>query len=341
MARILLNVLLRWLVKPIWRRKLSIESLRKQAARMDGWFGSAGMRVPAVTERLSNETNALWLGPRERSADGVILFLHGGAFCMYTPGLYREICADLSRRTGLPVLLPDYRLAPEHPAPASLDDCELAYRRLLREVSPQRIVLAGDSAGGNLSLALLHRCKRVGLPQPGGAVVMSPITEFKGDGWSMHFNAQRDVMFTLDALAVVVGYYLPTMREDDPEVSPLYGDWSGLPALMFHVSSAEMLLDHSMRAVERARLQGVDANAKVWLDLPHAFPMFGMLTETEQCRAEMAAFITERVADSHAEVPVFASCEKLAEEVRAPALPMPFPHDPPCAANQALSGGRQ
>lgn len=302
MLRILLNLLLRWLVKPIWRRSPSVESVRKHAARMDGWFGRAGMRASALEERLSDDTSALWLGPRERVADGAILYLHGGAFCMYLPGLYREFCADLSRRTGLPVLLPDYRLAPEHPAPACLDDCELAYRRLLREVPPQCIVLAGDSAGGNLSLALMQRCKRVGLPQPGGAVVMSPVTEFCGDGWSMHFNERRDVMFTMDALEIVVGFYLPKMRVDDPEVSPLYGDWRGLPPLRFHVSSAEMLLDHSLRAVERARLLGVDASARVWHDVPHAFPMFGMLRESEQCRAEMAAFITERIAASGANI---------------------------------------
>ncbi len=298
MLRILLNLLLRWLVKPIWRRKPTIESLRKRTAMMDGWFGRAGMRAPAIEEPLSDETSALWMGPRERAASGVILYLHGGAFCLHLPGLYRDFCNDLSRRTGLPVLLPDYRLAPAHPAPASLDDCELAYHRLLRDVAPQRIVLAGDSAGGNLSLALLQRCKRVGLPLPGGAVLMSPVTEFRGDGWSMQFNEKRDVMFTHDALGIVVGHYLPHMSVDHPEVSPLFGDWRELPPLRFHVSSTEMLLDHSLRAVERARLQGVDATATVWLDVPHAFPMFGMLRESEQCRGEIAAFIAERIAAS-------------------------------------------
>jgi len=212
------------------------------------------------------------------------------------PSLYRDFCFDLAQRTGVPVLLPDYRLAPENPAPAALDDCEQAFRRVLREVPAHRIVLAGDSAGGNLVLALLQRCKRIGLPMPAGAVLLSPVTDLSGEGWSIQFNEARDVMFTSHALGVVVDHYLPRVLADDPEVSPLHGNWSGMPPLRFHVSSSEMLLDHSLRAVERAGLQGVDARAKVWLDLPHVFPLFGMLDEALQCRAEIAAFIKARLA---------------------------------------------
>jgi monoterpene epsilon-lactone hydrolase len=294
--RTLLNLLLRVLVKPIWRRVPSIELLRRRAAMIDRRFGGAGSSGHARTERLSADVSAQWIGPTEGERDGAILYLHGGAFCVNLPAIYRGFCTDLARRTQLPVLLPDYRLAPEHPAPAALDDCELAYRRLLRDVPAERIVLAGDSAGGNLALALLQRCRRMGLPMPAGAVLLSPLTDFSGEGWSMHFNEKRDVMFTLQALDAVVGHYLPRVLADDPGVSPLHGDWRGLPPLRFHVSSSEMLLDHSLRAVERARLQGVDAQAKVWADLPHVFQLFGGLREAAQCRAEMASFISARLA---------------------------------------------
>ena len=296
MRKFLLNFLLRRLVKPMWRRAPSIELLRKRAAMIDRRLGAAGARRPAQLERLSEQATGLWLGPRERAAQGAILYLHGGAFCVHLPSLYREFCFDLAQRTGVPVLLPDYRLAPEHPAPAALDDCEQALRRLLREVPAHRIVLAGDSAGGNLALALLQRCKRIGLPMPAGAVLLSPVTDLSGEGWSIQFNEGRDIMFTSHALGVVVDHYLPRVLADNPEVSPLHGNWNGMPPLRFHVSSSEMLLDHSLRAVERAGLQGVDARAKVWLDLPHVFPMFGMLDEAQQCRAEIAAFIQARLA---------------------------------------------
>ena len=225
-----------------------------------------------------------------------MLFLHGGGFCVHLPGLNREFCCDLARRTGVPVLLPDYRLAPEHPAPAALDDCELAYRHLLREVPARRVVLAGDSAGGNLALALLHRCKRVGLPLPGGAVLLSPMTDFSGGGWSIRFNEPRDVMFSAHAAEVIASQYLQQQVAHESEISPLFGDWSGMPPLRFHVSSAEMLLDHSLRSVERARLQGVDAQAKVWLELPHVFALFGFLREAEACRDEIATFVSALLA---------------------------------------------
>jgi len=295
MRRTLLNLLLRALVKPVWRRAPSIELLRRRAAMIDRHFAGAAPSERTHAEQLSDDVSAQWLGPTERKRDAAILYLHGGAFCVHLPATYRAFCADMARRTQVPVLLPDYRLAPEHPAPAALDDCELAYRRLLQDVPAERIVLAGDSAGGNLALALLQRCRLAGLPMPAGAVLMSPVTDFSGEGWSMHFNEKRDVMFTLEALDTVVGHYLPRVLADDPQVSPLHGDWSGLPPLRFHVSSSEMLLDHSLRAVERARLQGVDAQAKVWADLPHVFQLFGGLHEAAQCRAEMASFISTRL----------------------------------------------
>ena len=296
MGRTLLNLLLRCLVKPVWRRRLSIQQLRRRAALVDRRFGAAGLREQALAEPLSDEVGALWIGPRERAGEGTILYLHGGAFCFHLPALYRAFCSDLVRRTGAPVMLPDYRLAPEHPAPAALDDCELAYRYLLRTVPPWRIVLAGDSAGGNLALALLQRCKRSALPLPAGVALLSPLTDFSGESWSIRYNEQRDVMFSSHAREFVVGHYLSRMPADDPEVSPLQGDWNGLPPLRFHVSSSEMLLDDSLRAVERARLCAVDAQATVWLDLPHAFPLFGVLHEAAQCRAVIAAFVAERLA---------------------------------------------
>jgi acetyl esterase/lipase len=162
----LLNFLLRRLVKPMWRRTPSIELLRKRAAMIDRRLGAAGARRPAQLERLSDQATGLWLGPRERAAQGAILYLHGGAFCVHLPSLYREFCFDLAQRTGVPVLLPDYRLAPEHPAPAALDDCEQALRRLLREVPAHRIVLAGDSPPFNnaqareaVAMAAIDRCR--------------------------------------------------------------------------------------------------------------------------------------------------------------------------------------
>ena len=300
MRQALLNLLLRRLVKPVWRGSPTIETLRRISALIDRRLAGAGAREPAQVEHLSGELDALWLGPRDRAPAGAILYLHGGAFCVHLPALYRGFCADLSRRCGVPVLLPDYRLAPEHPAPAALDDCQAAYARLLRDVPSRRIVLVGDSAGGNLALALLQRCKRLGLPLPAGALLLSPVTDFCGGSWSTRTNERSDAMFTSHAFDTVVTHYLPNNLAEDPEVSPLLGDWSGLPPLRFHVSGSEMLLDDSLRAVERARVAGVDAQATVWPDLPHVFPLFGMLPQARQCRAETAAFVTQLLSPAPA-----------------------------------------
>ena len=296
MRRTLLNLLLRSLVKPVWRRSPSIETLRRHAATLDRHFGAAPGGEALRIEALAHGREALWTGARERAAAGVVLFLHGGAFCVHLPGIYRGFCTDLSRRIGAPVLMPDYRLAPEHPAPAALDDCQAAYAKLLDEVPARRIVLAGDSAGGNLTLALLQRCKRLGLPLPAGAVLLSPLTDFSGDSCSLEFNEKRDVMFTRHALNAVVTHYLPDMLADDPEVSPLLGDWNGLPPLRFHVSSSEMLLDDSLRAVERARMCGVDARVTVWDRLPHVFALFDGLPQAGACRSAVADFVRQCLA---------------------------------------------
>jgi monoterpene epsilon-lactone hydrolase len=296
MRTALVNLLLRALVKPVWRRSPSIEQLRTRAVTVDRYFGGTAPGDVSQTVRLTAEVSARWIGPAVNAERGAILYLHGGGFCVHLPATYRAFCADLAQRAGLTVLLPDYRLAPEHPAPAALDDCEVAYRQLLQSVPAGRIAVVGDSAGGNLALALLQRCRRVGLPMPSCAVLLSPATDFSGEGWSMHFNEKRDVMFTHEANGIVAGHYLKHVPADDPQVSPLLGDWRGLPPLRFHVSSSEMLLDHSLRAVERARLQGVDAEATVWLDLPHVFPLFGVLPAAQRCRAEMARFIAARLA---------------------------------------------
>ena len=311
MRTALVNLLLRALVKPVWRRSPSIELLRARAATVDRYFGGTPPVEAGPPVRLTDVVGAAWIGPGAAVAErGAILYLHGRGFCVHLPATYHAFCADLAERTRLPVLLPDYRLAPEHPAPAALDDCEVAYQHLLHGVPAARIAVVGDSAGGNLALALLQRCRRVGLPMPSCAVLLSPATDFSGEGWSMHFNEKRDVMFTHEANRIVAGHYLKELPGDDPQVSPLRGDWRGLPPLRFHVSSSEMLLDHSLRAVERARLQGVDAEAKVWLDLPHVFPLFGMLPDAERCRAEIAQFITSKLVMPTPAVPSVAAPEQ-------------------------------
>jgi acetyl esterase/lipase len=231
-----------------------------------------------------------WIGEAGAAQRGVLLYLHGGAFSLHLPNAYRQLTSRLARATGMRVLVPAYRLASEHRFPAGLDDCFAACRWLMG----QGFSIAGDSAGGNLALGVLMRLRDEGLPLPGCAALISPVTDLTGSGPSVHGNEGSDVMFDRHVLTLVQATYLDGAPADDPAASPLFGDWSGLPPLLFHVSSSEMLLDDSLRAVERARCHGVDAKVKVWPDMPHVFQLIGVLPQSKRSLDEIGAFIVER-----------------------------------------------
>jgi monoterpene epsilon-lactone hydrolase len=237
-TRAALRTALRLFVKRQWHRQPSIAQLRALVASGDRWAARFA-EVPAARAVDAGGVPAEWIGRAEADGSGVLLFLHGGAFIVHLPNAYRQLAGRLAAATGLPVLLPDYRLAPEHPFPAGLDDCGRVYRWLIeRGVPPQRVVVAGDSAGGNLTLALLMRLRDEGLPLPAAAVVMSPVTDLTGGSPSIERNEASDWLFALPALGVVHDAYLGARPAADPRASPLLGEWAGPPPLLFHVSGS-------------------------------------------------------------------------------------------------------
>jgi acetyl esterase/lipase len=206
----------------------------------------------------------------------VLLYIHGGAFVLRFPNLHAALAGRWCRRLGSRALLVDYRLAPEHPYPAALDDCVRAYRWLLEQnTDPGRIVIAGDSAGGNLVLATLHRLKAGGDPLPRCAVLLSPVVDFTLSSPSLFSNAARDPMFTFEKLAALRLFYAAPEQFLEPTVSPLFGDFTGFPPLLFHAGEIEMLRDESTRAAERAHAAGVTVEVEVWRDMHvfHALPL--------------------------------------------------------------------
>jgi coniferyl-aldehyde dehydrogenase len=295
-TRQLVNTGLRLAVKRLWDKDVSVEQLRVKAATGDAWLMRHGSRTPALPV-TAHGVACEWVGEEAAARRGVMLFLHGGAFCLHLPNGYRLLAHRLAEATGMRVLVPDYRLAPEHPFPAGLDDCFAAYRWLLDQGFPaERLAIAGDSAGGNLCLSVLMRARDHGLPLPACAALISPITDFTGSGPSVQANEASDVLFSRPALQLVQTAYLGGAAADDPAASPLFGDWVGLPPLLFHASGSEMLLDDSLRAVDRARASGVQAEAKVWPDLPHVFQLIDLLPEARESLAEIGRFIGERMA---------------------------------------------
>jgi acetyl esterase/lipase len=235
--------------------------------------------------------------PRGTPRDRCLLYLHGGAWCMGSPRTHRRLVADLASGAGVRAVSVDYRLAPEHPYPAGLDDCVAAYHWLLdRRVDPSRIVVAGDSAGGNLAAALLLRLRDAGMPLPAGAVLLSPATDLAGTGASFVTRKSVDPFFCDIDPATFIDAYADGHDVRDPYLSPLYGDLRGLPPLLVHVGDHEVLLDDSVRFAERAREAGVDVRLTVWPGMFHVFQTFApLLPEARRANREIAAFIRERI----------------------------------------------
>ena len=255
----------------------------------------AGWRIRPVTSPLAGE----WI-ERASAADEVkrtILYLHGGGYYFCSPETHRSITLALGTGTNARVFVPDYRLAPEHRFPAAIEDAVAAYRGLLAAGMPaDRIVIAGDSAGGGLALATLLSLRHAGLPLPAAAVLFSPWTDLAATGTSIHANNKRDPLFWGDSVAKAARLYLGDAAPTDPLASPLYADLDGLPPLFIQASDSEVLLDDSTRLAEKARQAGVPVSFRPWHKLPHVWQFFTtFLPEARQAPAETADFIKRAV----------------------------------------------
>jgi acetyl esterase/lipase len=239
---------------------------------------------------------ATWVAPVGAQAPPVVLYLHGGAYVCCSVDTHRPILERLARRVPARVLALDYRLAPEHPFPAALDDALAAYRWLLREgVDPSRLAVAGDSAGGGLALCLLLALKQAGEPLPSCAAVFSPWTDLAATGWSVHRNNGLDYL-PREALGPFARLYLGDTDPRTPLASPLYGDLRGLPPLLVQAGSAELLEDDARRFTSRARDAGVDVELEVWDDMFHVWHAFlGLVPDAARALDRAAAFLRRHV----------------------------------------------
>lgn len=236
-----------------------------------------------------------WCEPTGAVPGATILHLHGGWFNWGSAEAFRHLVGHIARSASAAAFVPDYRLAPEHPFPAANEDVEACYAALAAD-GERRIVLTGDSAGGNLALVLLSLT--VGSVNPPlGAAVLSPVTDLAMTGPSWETRAAADPYFTRPQAEALIAAYLSDALASDPSVSPLYGKLAGLPPIRVHVGDDEVLLDDSRRYVERAVAAGVDATLDVWEGMPHGFlGGIGRFAAASQALAEIGAFLSARLA---------------------------------------------
>jgi acetyl esterase/lipase len=252
-------------------------------------------RAVAIQPITAGDIPGEWLVPPDASPGSVILYLHGGAWTLGWTNIHRRMVAHLCRAAASRALAVDYRLAPEHPFPAALEDCLSVYRWLLKNGTlPRQIVIAGDSAGGNLTLATLLSLRDAGDPLPAAAVCLSPATDLQGTGES--FRSKKDPTQTPEFVLTMIRHYAGGQNLHSPLISPLYGDLRGLPPLLIHAGSDEMLLSDATRLADQARAAGVDVRLVVWPAMWHVWHLLGpSLPEARQAVAAVGAFIREHL----------------------------------------------
>jgi monoterpene epsilon-lactone hydrolase len=239
----------------------------------------------------------LWILPANWRSDEVILHLHGGWFNFGSARAYRHLVGHIAAGVEARAFIPDYRLAPEHPFPAAVDDALASYRGL--DASGVRsIAHTGDSAGGNLALGLASRVTGEGVSAHAtlvGVAVLSPVTDLTLSGATYETRADADPYFTRRQVAELVRSYLGSADPTDPLASPLRARLSGLPPVRIHVGDDEVLLDDSRRFVERAVAAGVDARLDLWMGMPHGFPgSVGKLKASAEALDAVATFLVEQ-----------------------------------------------
>ncbi len=272
-----------------WRTEWAVASARKVIAvaadhKEDPWINTIGLRaktpVPLSLRGVVRVTPQLLghnlgdhferIGQTQNVA--MILYFHGGGYTFGNPGTHREHIARLVARTGTVATAPAYRLAPKHPFPAAVDDATDSYRALLQCCnSAGEIIVAGDSAGAGLAVAMVHRARAEGLPLPAGLILFSPYMDLDHTSYTITTNATTDYL-PLRELSQANDWYAPEEQWMNPEASPIRADLTGFPPMLVLVGGAEMLLGDSLRLAENAKRDGVDLELVIEPEMPHVWP---------------------------------------------------------------------
>lgn len=262
-----------------------------------GYLGRLQKLVPPPLKVEANEFMAdgvacEWILPEDKISTQLVFYLHGGAYVTKMPVLHRSFLHRLAAVSSAQYLMVDYRLAPEFPFPAALADALTAYQWLLRQGwRPNQIMIAGDSAGGGLAMALLQVIRDFKIPLPVGAILISPWTDLTGSGESNNTRIEEDVLLDWENLAECARDYAGKESLKHPWISPLFGDFHGLPDTLILVGDAEILRDDSTRLADRMRADGVQVELVVEPYMGHVYPALAALPEAQKAMKMIGEFI--------------------------------------------------
>jgi acetyl esterase/lipase len=269
-------------------------SMRKMMSRMPAYPKPDDMTWEKTD---AAGTPAMWLNPDNGEPGRVIVYLHGGGYSTGRVEKYLALGSHLARAARARVLAVDYRLAPEHPFPAAIEDALAAYRFARSSgYAPEQIALAGDSSGGGLVLGTLIELRDRGEPMPRTAICLCPWTDLTLSGASLESNADRDPMIRKSTLTMMAQAYLGELDRRTPTASPLFADLAGLPPLLVQTGSSELLFDDAMRLAERAEAAGVDVTLQIFDDTFHVWQSFAdHLPEAQDAMACIASHVDDQL----------------------------------------------
>jgi len=246
-----------------------------------------------------NGMAAIWISVPTSNPDNIILYLHGGGYISGSFISHQDLAMRISRAAKAKVLLIDYRLAPEDPFPAAVEDAVKSYKWLIenQKINPNKIVIAGDSAGGGLTLVTLIKLRDDNISLPAAGVCLSPWTDLTLTGESYYRNAKADPFLKYYDIAFMAHLYIGDNDPQNPYISPLYADLHGLPPILIHVGTAEIIEDDSVRFAEKAKKAGTDVKLEIFDDMIHGFQAFSAWApEGQGAIDKIGAYIQEKLS---------------------------------------------
>jgi len=294
------NFYLRRFVRPALARIAEPEKARHHLERSAALVPGVPREARYLSDSITGPGGAIpveWVSCGRADRRRIVLYLHGGAYIMGSPKTHRPITAMLARLTGMRIMVPDYRLAPEHPAPAAAEDALAAYATLLAQgYAAADIAVAGESAGGGLAFALLLLAQKKGYPPPGCIVAFSPWVDLAHTGTSIRENASCEAMLPAERVDEVAAFYIGSGDPCDPLISPLYGMFDAPPPAFITVGEPEILRDDACRMAETLRAAGGEVELHTVPGVPHAWQFLGpRLPEARKSMEQAAGFVRRRL----------------------------------------------